>query len=68
VSFLGGHILTIDGQVVGGWTRMLKGQKLIVDLKGAASFDAAERRAIAKEAERFGVFLGTPAELAQHSA
>ena len=64
VSFLGGHILTIDGQVVGGWTRILKGKKLIVGLKGPSTLDGAERRAFEKEVQRFGAFLGTPAELA----
>ena len=60
VSFLGGHILTVNGQVVAGWTRVLKGGKLIVELKGPTSFTDAGLSAIAREAERFGAFLGTP--------
>ena len=67
VSFLGGHILTIDGQVVGGWTRILRGKKLIVELKGPTTFERVERRSIEKEVQRFGAFLGTPVELAQRS-
>jgi hypothetical protein len=67
VSFLGGHILTVDGQVVGGWTRILKGKKLVVELKGPTTADAIARRAITKQVERFGAFLGTQAELAQPS-
>ena len=64
VSFLGGHILTVDGQVVGGWRRILRGEKSIVELKGPATFDDAERRSIAREVERFGAFLGAPIEFA----
>ena len=67
VSFLGGHILTIDGQVVGGWTRILRGKKLIVELKGPTTFDGVEHRSIEKEVRRFGAFLGTPVELARRS-
>jgi hypothetical protein len=64
VSFLGGHILTVDGQVVGGWTRILKGKRLFVELKGLTSFEGVARRAVAREVERFSAFIGTPAELA----
>jgi hypothetical protein len=67
VSFLGGHIMTVDGQVVGGWTRILKGKKLIVELKGPTTTDGVARRSIEKEVQRFGTFLETQAELAQHS-
>lgn len=68
VSFLGGHIMTVDGQVVGGWTRIFKGKKLIVELKGPTTFEGVERRAISKEVQRFAAFLGTPVELAERSA
>lgn len=64
VSFLGGHILTIDGQVVGGWTRVFKAGQLSVALRGPTKFTAKERRSIAREVERFGTFLGMPADLA----
>jgi len=64
VSFLRGHILTVDGQVIGGWTRLLKGKKVVVALTGFTTFDSAQRRSFEKEVLRFGTFLGTPAELA----
>jgi hypothetical protein len=67
VSFLGGHIMTVDGQVVGGWTRSFRGKKLIVKLKGPSTFDSVERRSIEKQVQRFGTFLGTEAELEQRS-
>ena len=68
VSFLGGHILTVDGQVVGGWRRILKGKKLVVGLKGPTTFGGVERRSIEKEVQRFGGFVGTPVELATSTA
>jgi hypothetical protein len=63
VSFLGGHILTINGQIVGGWTRVLKGETTIVQLKLLTTLGDDERRAIAREVRRFEAFLGLPAEL-----
>ncbi len=63
VSFLGGHILTINGQIVGGWTRVLKGETTIVQLKLLTTLGGDERRAIAREVRRFEAFLGLPAEL-----
>jgi len=66
VSFLRGHILTIDGQVIGGWARTSSGKKTIVQLKVPVPLDDAERRSIAREAQRFAAFLGMPVELAKH--
>ena len=63
VSFLGGHILTVNGQIIGGWTRVLKGEATIVQLKLLTTLDDDERRAIAAEVRRFGAFLGLPVEL-----
>jgi Winged helix DNA-binding domain len=65
VTFLGGHILTINGQIRGGWTRILKGQTAIIELKVHGTLTAAEHRAVAKEVKRFGVFLGLPAKLGE---
>jgi hypothetical protein len=63
VTFLGGHILTINGQIRGGWARVLKGEAATIELKVHGSLSAAEHRAVAKEVKRFGVFLGLPAKL-----
>lgn len=65
VSFLGGHILMIDGQVIGGWTRTFSGGKAIVGLKGPRTLGDAERRSIAREVQRFAAFLGMPAEFVE---
>jgi hypothetical protein len=65
VSFLGGHILTINGQIVGGWSRVQKGEKNTVKLKLLMELRDDEHRAVAAEVRRFGDFLGLPVELAK---
>ena len=63
VTFLGGHILTVNGQVRGRWVRVLKRQTAIIELKVHGTLTAAEHRAIAKEIRRLGAFLGLPTKL-----
>ncbi len=63
VTFLGGHILTINGQIRGGWRRVLKGQTAVIELKVHGTLTEAEHRAIAKEIRRLGAFLGLPTKL-----
>lgn len=63
VDFLGGHILAINGQIIGGWARVLKGQTATIELKVHGSLADAERRAIAREIQRLGSFLGMPAKI-----
>ncbi|MDP9202873.1 MAG: winged helix DNA-binding domain-containing protein [Gemmatimonadota bacterium] len=65
VGFLGGHLLTINGQVVGGWRRTFSGTKAIVEQKVLTTLGDVERRSIAREVQRFAAFLGTPVELAK---
>jgi hypothetical protein len=67
VGFLGGHLLTINGQVLGGWRRTFSGKKAIVDLKVLTKLSDDERRSVAKEVPRFAAFLGVPVEMAKHS-
>jgi hypothetical protein len=64
VSFLGGHILTVNGQIVGGWSRVQKGETNSVELKLLMKLRDEERRAVAAEVRRFGAFLGLLVELA----
>jgi hypothetical protein len=64
VGFIGGHILTINGQIFGGWARTLKGQTAIIGLKVYGALADAEHRAIAREVKRFAAFTGLPVELA----
>ena len=64
VGFLGGHLLTINGQIVGGWRRTSRGQTVIVELKLLTTLGKDERSGIARAVERFAAFLGLPVELA----
>jgi hypothetical protein len=67
VGFLGGHLLTINGQAVGGWRRTFSGKKAILELKVLTKLGDAERSSVAREVERFATFLGVPVEMAKHS-
>jgi hypothetical protein len=67
LGFVGGHLVTINGQVVGGWKRTFSGKKTIVDVRALTTLGDPERRSIAREAKRFGAFLGTPVELVERS-
>jgi hypothetical protein len=58
VTFLGGHILTVNGQIRGGWARVLKAQTAIIELKVDGTLSEPEHRAIAKDVQRLGAFLG----------
>jgi len=63
MSYLRGHIATVNGQVVGGWERTLKGNSAIVTVRSLTPLDDAERDAIAREVDRFAKFLELPARL-----
>jgi len=64
LSFLGGHILTVNGQIVGGWGRTMKGEETIVELKLLKKISPEERRAAVQALKRFEDFLGQPVALA----
>ncbi len=64
LSFLGGHILTMNWQVAGGWKRTFKGQRVVIEMKLPTKPGEAEHRAVAREVQRFGAFLEVPVELA----
>ena len=57
------HVVTIDGELVGGWKRTLGERRAAVALARAARLTRAEERAIAAAAERYGRFLGVPVEV-----
>ncbi len=52
------HLITIDGQLVGGWKRTLEKNKVIVKLTPVVKLSKAESLAIINAADRFGKFLG----------
>ena len=57
------HVIGIDGQLVGGWRRTFEGKGVKVHLNVITRATAAEHRAIAAEAARYGTFLGLPVQL-----
>jgi len=62
---LGGHILFIDGQIVGGWKRMVTGKTVVVAPSLLLRLSAAEQRAVASKAQAFGEFLANPVKIQQ---
>jgi hypothetical protein len=60
---LSGHILTINGQIVGGWRRTLVGRTVVIQPNLLLRLSEAERRAIGVVGRKFGRFLARPAEI-----
>jgi DNA glycosylase AlkZ-like len=56
---LRGHMVVVNGQIVGGWRRTL-GESVEVELDLLVSLTSAEHRLVERAAERFGAFLGMP--------
>jgi hypothetical protein len=55
-SALSGHILTINGQIVGGWRRTLVGRKVAVEPRLLLGLSETERRAVGVATRKFGHF------------
>jgi len=62
VNALMGHILCIDGQIVGGWRRTL-GKHVNVELRLLVPLTPPERLLVQRAGARFGEFLGAPTRL-----
>jgi hypothetical protein len=60
---LSGHILAINGQIVGGWNRTLRGKQAVLQLKLLQRLTAPEKHAVEKAATSFGDFLGIEAKI-----
>ncbi|HUQ98390.1 MAG TPA: winged helix DNA-binding domain-containing protein [Gemmatimonadaceae bacterium] len=58
-----GHVLTINGQVVGGWTRSLTPREVRVTLRIVDKLSRPEERAIDKAVKQFAGFLGRQARV-----
>jgi hypothetical protein len=54
---LSAHIVVIDGEIVGGWKRMVTGKRVAVELQLLARITPAERRAVADQAVRHAAFF-----------
>jgi hypothetical protein len=66
IDALMGHIICVDGQVVGGWRRTVgKTVQVVLDL--LVSLTARERDLARRAAERFGEFLGAPVRVKSRS-
>jgi hypothetical protein len=57
------HLLTMDGQVVGAWTRTIENDAVRVELTPLIARNHTHRRAMIAAAQRLGRFLGRPVEL-----
>ena len=66
VDALMGHVVVVDGQLVGGWRRTL-GKTVDVDIDPMVSLAGPERKLIVMAAERFAQFHGLPAQVAFRS-
>jgi len=56
------HILCVDGQVVGGWKRVVSRNSVGVALSPVVPLSRAEQRAVEGEVARYGRFLGLAVE------
>jgi hypothetical protein len=59
-----GHLLIVDGQVVGHWARAISETSAVVRLSPLVALNRTVLRAVAHEVHRFSGFLGIPARVA----
>jgi hypothetical protein len=57
------HIIIMDGQIVGGWRRTLKKDRVIVELNLLTNPTKTENQATKVAIEQYGKFLGLPVEV-----
>ncbi len=62
-SALSGHALVVNGQIVGGWKRILATRTVTVEPKPLIRLNDAERRAVGVAAQKLGQFLESPVEM-----
>lgn len=60
---LNAHIIILDGQIVGGWRRTLKKERVSIELNLLTDLTNDHHRAIVRAADRYGTFLGVSAEV-----
>lgn len=59
-TVLAGHILVVDGQVVGGRRRRLERGTATIEVEPLVQLGAGQRDALQAAGERYGLFLGVP--------
>jgi hypothetical protein len=62
VDALNGHVVVVDGQIVGGWRRSV-GKTIDLQLELLVALTSAERKLVTKAAERLAQFLGLPVKV-----
>jgi winged helix DNA-binding protein len=62
-SALSGHVLAVNGQMVGGWRRTFVGGAVVVEPKPLIRLSDTERRAVGTAARKFGRFLELPLKI-----
>jgi DNA-binding MarR family transcriptional regulator len=63
-AVLAGHILVVDGRVMGGWRRTVERAAVTIAVEPLVRLDDAQRHALQAAAERYGLFLGMPVAVA----
>lgn len=58
------NIVTLDGQVVGGWRRTIKKDAVLIDLNLITKLTKDESQALSKALEQYSRFLGLRTEMA----
>ena len=58
-----GHVIVVDGQLIGGWRRTI-GNNLTIELEPLVALSRLEDKLVLAEAERMGRFLGLPVRTA----
>jgi hypothetical protein len=62
-SALAGHVLVVNGQIVGGWRRTLERRTAVVEAKPLIRLSESDRRAVGAAGRRFSRFLASPVEI-----
>jgi len=60
---LAGHVLAVNGQMVGAWRRSLVAKSVVIEPKPLVRLSEAERRAVGVAARKFGRFLELRVEI-----
>jgi hypothetical protein len=56
------HAVLLDGQVVGHWLRRPSSREVLIDVQLARRFTSDEEAALDAAVERYGAFVGLPAQ------
>ena len=57
------HLIILDGQVVGGWKRILEKNRVIVELNPLTKLSALEQERVSEAADSYGKYLGLQTEM-----